>query len=59
MTLKVQTKLGGVELTKTATKFEEGATIPANKFAIPADVKRSEGPDLQGVLERLKKGKRN
>jgi hypothetical protein len=58
VTLKVQVKMAGMEVTKTAVRFEEGVAIPNDKFAIPADVKISEGQDVQKALERLKKGGR-
>ena len=59
VTLKVQVKMAGMEVTKTAARFEEGVAIPNDKFAIPADVKISEGQDVQKALERLKKAKGN
>jgi hypothetical protein len=55
VTLKVQVKMAGMEVTKTAVRFEEGLAIPNDKFAVPADVKISDGPDLQKVRERMKK----
>jgi hypothetical protein len=55
--LKTQAKLGGLEVVKTATKFEEGAKIPEDRFAVPAGIKLSEGQAIQKTLERLKKAK--
>lgn len=57
VTLKIQAKMGGMEMTTTATKFEE-ASIPADRFAIPSDVKITEGPDVKDLLEGIKKGAR-
>lgn len=56
VTLKVQVNMGAMEMNSTATKFEEGASIPADRFAIPSDVTITEGPDVKGLLEGIKKG---
>lgn len=58
VTLKVQVNMGGMEMNSTAAKFEEGASIPADRFAIPSDVKITEGADLKRMLEGASKGKR-
>ncbi|GEM_PF-953126 len=55
VTLKVQVKMAGMEVTKTAARFEEGVAIPEDKFAIPSDVEMSEGTDIQKALERMKR----
>jgi len=52
--LKVQTKMAGLEMTTTATRVKEGATIPEDKFAVPAGVRITEGPDVKDVLQRMK-----
>ena len=56
VTLKVQVNMGAMEMNSTATRFEEGASVPADRFAIPSDVKITEGPDVKGLLEGMKKG---
>lgn len=55
VTLKVQVKMAGMDVTKIATRFEEGAAIPNDKLAIPPDVKITEGVDLKSIRERMKK----
>jgi hypothetical protein len=59
VTLKVQVKMAGMEVTKTAARFEEGASIPEDRFTIPSDIKISEGTDIQKALERMKKKSMN
>ena len=56
VTLKVQVNMAGMEMNNTATKFEEVASIPEDRFAIPSDVTITEGPDVKGPLEGMKKG---
>jgi hypothetical protein len=59
VTLKVQVKMAGMEVTKTAARFEEGVSIPEDRFTIPSDIKISEGADIQKALERIKKKSMN
>ena len=46
--------MGGMLMTSTATRFQANATIPADKITIPGDVKVTEGPDVQRVLEGIR-----
>ncbi|HLG18038.1 MAG TPA: hypothetical protein VJH03_26590 [Blastocatellia bacterium] len=59
VTLKVQTKMAGMEITSTATRFDADASIPADKFAIPSDVTITEGADVKKALEGLKRGNKD
>jgi len=54
--LKTQVNMAGMQITMTATRFEEGALIPEDKFAIPAGATITEGPDVKDLLKRMKKG---
>lgn len=40
--MKMNVDMGGLVVTRNATKFEENASVPADKFDIPADVKIQE-----------------
>ena len=54
VTLKTQIAMGGMQITTTARRFEENATILADKFAVPSDVKITEGQDVKRVLEGIR-----
>ena len=54
VTLKSQLSMGGTQVSSTATRFNENATIPADKITIPGDVKITEGPDVKRVLEGIR-----
>lgn len=56
--LKTQVGMAGMMITSTATKFEEGASVSDDKFAIPPDVKITQGQDVKKLLEGIKKGKK-
>jgi hypothetical protein len=58
VTLKVQTRMAGMEMTMTAIGVEEGASIPDDKFAIPAGVTITEGAEVKDMLQRIKPGKK-
>jgi hypothetical protein len=55
VTLMTQTNMAGMQITSTATRFEENASIPADKFVIPGDVRITEGADPKSVLEGIRK----
>ena len=55
VTLRTEVNMGGMLMTSTATRFQANATIPADKITIPGDVKVTEGPDVQRILEGMKK----
>jgi len=57
--LKTHVSMPSMEMTIMATKLDEGASITADKFAIPADVKITEGVDMKKMLEGLKTRKKN
>lgn len=40
--MKMNVDMGGLVITRNATKFEENAEVPADKFDIPADIKIEE-----------------
>ena len=56
ITLQTEVKMMGMEVTTTATRIEEGAEIPEEKFAIPSDVQITERQDIKKILEGMKKG---
>ncbi len=57
--LKTQVNMANMQMTITATKFEDGATIPPDKLKIPSDVTITEGVDMKKMLEGLKTRKKN
>jgi len=57
--LKTKVSMPSMEMTITATKFEEGAAIPADRLAIPSDVNITEGVDMKKMLDGLKARKKN
>jgi len=57
--LKTQVSMPSMEMTITATKFDEGAAIAADKFKIPSDVTITEGVDMKKMLEGMKTRKKN
>lgn len=57
--LKTHVNMPSMEMTIMATKIDEGASIAADKFAIPPDVKITEAGDMKKMLEGLKTRKKN
>jgi hypothetical protein len=57
--LKTQTSMPNMEMTITATKFEDSVAIPPDKLKIPSDVTITEGVDMKKMLEGLKAKKKN
>jgi len=57
--LKTQVNMANMQMTMIATKFEEGASIPADKLKVPSDVTITEGVDMKKMLEGLKTRKKN
>jgi len=57
--LKTQVNMANMQMTMIATKFEEGASIPADKFKVSSDVTITEGVDMKKMLEGLKSKKKN
>jgi hypothetical protein len=43
-----------MEITSTAKRFEENAGIPVEKFAIPGDIRITEGQDVKRMLEGIR-----
>ncbi|MCI0489877.1 MAG: hypothetical protein L0229_25070 [Blastocatellia bacterium] len=56
LTLKAEVELAGVNMTSEATKVDEGASVPEDKFAIPPDVTITETPGMDKMMEKMKKG---
>lgn len=52
--LKTQVKMGGLEITSTATSVEEGVSIPEDKFALPSGVSVTETQDINKTLEDIR-----
>lgn len=57
--LKTQVNMANMPMAMIATKFEEGASIPADKLKVPSDVTITEGVDMKKMLEGLKAKKKN
>jgi hypothetical protein len=57
--LKTQVNMANMQMIITATKFEEGASIPTDKLKVPSDVTITEGVDMKKMLEGLKTRKKN
>lgn len=54
VTLRTEVTMGGMQITSKATRFEPNATIPADKLALPDNIKISEGPDVKKMLEGIR-----
>ena len=54
VTLKTRVKMGGMEITSAAKSITDNASVPADKFAIPGDVKIAEGEDVKRLLEGIR-----
>ena len=52
--LRTEVIMGGMQITSSATRFQANAAVPAEKFAIPGDVKIAEGPDVKKMLENIR-----
>ncbi len=46
ISLKTQVRMGGLEITSQATRVEEGASVPEDKFALPSDIRITESDDI-------------
>lgn len=55
VTLKIATGMAGMEITKTATRFDENAAVDPEKLKVPKDVTIGESQNLNEILERFKK----
>lgn len=58
ITLKTEAKLMGITVIKTATKIDANASIPEEKFKIPAGIVISEGVHPGSILNKLKGNKK-
>jgi len=58
ITLKTEAKLMGISVVKTATKIDANASIPDEKFNIPAGIVITEGVDPGSILNKLKGNKK-
>ena len=56
LTLKTEVNMAGIAITILATKVDEGASIPEDKFTLPSDVTITEAPDMGEMMEKMKKG---
>lgn len=54
VTLRTEVTMGGMQMTSGATRFQANAAIPADKFAIPDNIKITEGPDVKRMLEGIR-----
>jgi len=54
VTLRTEVTMAGMQMTSTARRFEDNAGIPADKFAIPGDIKITESQDVKRVLEGIR-----
>lgn len=59
--LKTEAIMGDMQMSSTATKVEEGAPVPEDKFHIPSDIQMISGPEFAQMMqpapeESLKKG---
>jgi len=48
--------MAGIGITSLATKVDEGASIPEDKFTVPSDVKITEESSVNEMMEKMKKG---
>jgi len=54
VTLRTEVTMGGMQMTSNATRFQANAAVPADKIAIPGDIKITEGPDVKKMLENIR-----
>ncbi|HWN10146.1 MAG TPA: hypothetical protein VNO50_12920 [Pyrinomonadaceae bacterium] len=54
VTLKTQVNMAGMQITSTATRFEENGGVPADRFVVPGDVVIKESIDPQSVLKGIR-----
>ena len=54
--LKTEGAMMGVKTSMVATRFEENASIPADRFDIPKDIKIEEMPDMSGLIGGMLSG---
>ena len=53
--LKTEVNLAGIRATTVATKVDDGASIPEDKFTLPSDATITESPAVDKMMEKMKK----